>query len=97
MSLFNLKEPMTVDELVGKLLSIEDLRTTSEQQNQDEIAMYIQGKKRIQFRQHRSSANEHSSDKAETEKKFHYKCFKYKSSARSKILLSKSRNCLTVI
>jgi hypothetical protein len=39
MSLFNLKEPMTVDELVGKLLAIDDLRNTFEQQNQYEIAM----------------------------------------------------------
>jgi hypothetical protein len=40
MSLFNPKEPMTVDELVGKLLSIDESRNTSEQQNQEEIAMY---------------------------------------------------------
>jgi hypothetical protein len=36
---------MTVDELVGKMLSIDDLRNTSEQQTQEEIAMYPQGKK----------------------------------------------------
>jgi hypothetical protein len=42
MHLFNFKEPMTVDELVGKLLVIDDLRNTSEQQNQEEIAMYTQ-------------------------------------------------------
>jgi hypothetical protein len=45
MSLFNLKEPMTVDERVGKLLAIDDLKNTSEQQNKEEIAMYTQGKK----------------------------------------------------
>jgi hypothetical protein len=30
MSLFNLKEPITVDEPVGKLLAIDDLKNTSE-------------------------------------------------------------------
>jgi hypothetical protein len=34
MSLFNLKEPMTVDELVQKLLAIDDLRNNTVQQNQ---------------------------------------------------------------
>jgi cytochrome c5 len=67
---------MTVDELVGKLLAIDDLRNTSEQQNQEEIAMYTQGKKRQQFRQHKSSTNEDRGDKTKGEKKFQFKCYK---------------------
>jgi hypothetical protein len=64
---------MTVDELVGKLLAIDDLKNTSEQQNQEEIAMYTQGKKNQQFRQHKSSTNEDRADKAKGENKFQFK------------------------
>jgi hypothetical protein len=74
MSLFNLKEPTTVDELVGKLLSIDEIRNTSEQQDQEESSMYAQGKKK-QFRQYKSLANEDRADEIEVEKKF--KCYKY--------------------
>jgi hypothetical protein len=56
-----------VDELVGKLLAIDDLRNTSEQQNQEEIAMYTQGKKR-----HR----EDREDKRKGENNFQFKCYK---------------------
>jgi hypothetical protein len=76
MSLLNLKEPMTVDELDGKLLAIDDLRNTSEQQNQKEIAMYTQGKKRQQFRQHKFSTNKDRADETKGEKKFQFKCYK---------------------
>ena len=67
---------MTVDDLVGKLLAIDDLRNTSEQPNQEEIAMYTQGKKRQQFRQHKSSTHEDRADKEGGEKKFQFKCYK---------------------
>jgi hypothetical protein len=45
-------------------------------QNQEEIAMYTQGKKRQQFRQHKSSTNEDRADKTKAEKKFQLKCYK---------------------
>jgi hypothetical protein len=66
----------SVDEPVGKLLAMDDLINTSEQQNQEEIAMNTQGKKKQQFTQHKSFTNEDRVDRTKGEKKFQFKCYK---------------------